>query len=62
MKNVVLLCLFFYCVAGYGQQISSPVPEILFGEWDVWIPGAVTYKLQETKVVQNYSPGAAMNR
>lgn len=32
------------------------------GEWEVWIPGAVTYTAKDEKVYRQYSPGAAMNK
>lgn len=32
------------------------------GEWEVWIPGAVTYLAKDDAVYRQYTPGATMNR
>lgn len=62
MKKAYLLCLALMCYFAGTGQLSAQLPETIPGEWDVWISGAVTYRAQDAKIVQEYTPGAAMNR
>ena len=44
-----------------SSAARSTVDPQIFGAWDVWISGAVTYTATETAVYRNYSHGSAMN-
>lgn len=65
MKNIIsCLCIFFMlpdCNASEKiKQINSLTPFI--GNWEVWIPGAVTYTLKDADLYREYKPGAPMNK
>lgn len=57
LLSFLMIC--FYSLPVSGQIIKNK--EIL-GEWEVWIPGAVTYLAKDDAVYRRYTPGAAMNK
>lgn len=60
MKILLSFLMICFCSLPVPGQIIKN-KEIL-GEWEVWIPGAVTYLAKDDAVYRRYTPGAAMNK
>lgn len=55
----LLVCTSFLA---HGTKINQNNLGRIVGDWDVWIPGAVSHVTSETRIYSVYQPGAAMNR
>lgn len=54
---IFLICLFSSPL--YAQAIKN---REIVGNWEVWIPGAVTYLAKDDALYRQYTPGAWMHR
>jgi len=41
---------------------AQKIPSEIYGDWEVWIPGAVTYLAKDDAVYRQYNPGSPMNK
>ena len=62
-KWSLLVALLLYSTTfAWGAKTHQNDLGRIVGEWDVWIPGAVSQVVSETRVYNTYQPGAAMNK